>query len=143
MQRDELENIAAQVMDAAFEVHRHLEPGLLESSYEMAFCYELSRLGLTFERQKDMPVSYKGICLDCGYRLDVVIAGEIFVELKAVESLMPVHEAQLLTYLKLSNKLLGFLINFNVPLLKQGMKRLVHRLDETSSRNIGTRSFSL
>ncbi len=142
MQRDELENIAAQVMDAAFEVHRHLGPGLLESSYEMAFCFELSRLGLSFERQKDMPVSYKGVRLDCGYRLDVVVAGEILVELKAIESLMPVHEAQLLTYLKLSNKRLGFLINFNVPLLKQGLKRLVHRLDDIGGRNLGPRALS-
>jgi GxxExxY protein len=132
MERDALEKIATRVLDAAFEVHRHLGPGLLESTYEMALCHELSRLGLPFERQKDMPVRYKGVHLDCGYRLDLVVDGEVLVELKAIDALPPVHEAQLLTYLKLADRYLGLLINFNVPLLKQGIKRLVNRLDETS-----------
>ena len=130
MQRDALEIIATSVMDAAFEVHRHLGPGLLESTYEMALGHELTRLGIPFERQKDMPVSYKGVFLDCGYRLDLLVADELLVELKAIEALLPVHEAQLLTYLKLADKRLGFLINFNVPLLKQGFKRMVNRLRE-------------
>jgi GxxExxY protein len=136
MDTESLESIGAKLLDAAFEVHRHLGPGLLESTYEMAFCHELARSNLPFERQKDMPVAYKGIHLDCGYRLDVIVAGEILVELKAVESLLPIHEAQLLTYLKLTNRRLGFLINFNVRLLKQGIKRMVNRLPTSASTAI-------
>ena len=128
MERAGIEDIASRVLDAAFEVHRQLGPGLLESTYEMAMCYELSRMRIPFERQKEMPVDYKGIRLDCGYRLDLVVAEEVLVELKAVEGIQPIHEAQLLTYLKLADKRLGLLINFNVRLLKQGVKRLVNGL---------------
>jgi len=128
MTRDGLEKLATQIVNAAFEVHRELGPGLLESTYEMAFCHELHVAGLRFERQKDMPVAYKGIKLDLGYRLDVLVEGEILVELKAVEELLPIHEAQLLSYLKHADKPLGFLINFNVPLIRDGIRRRAHRL---------------
>ena len=128
MIRDRLEKLATQVVNAAFEVHRELGPGLLESTYEMALCHELSMAGLRFERQKDMPVSYKGIKLDLGYRLDLLVETEILLELKAVEELLPVHEAQLLSYLKHADKALGFLINFNVPLIRDGIRRRAHRL---------------
>jgi GxxExxY protein len=130
MDRAEIEDIAARVLDAAFEVHRHLGPGLLESTYEIAICYELSRMGISFERQREMPVDYKGTRLDCGYRIDLLVANEVLVELKAIEGLQPIHEAQLLTYLKLANKRLGLLINFNVRLLKHGIKRLVNGLPD-------------
>jgi GxxExxY protein len=128
MTRDRLEKVATQVVNAAFEVHRELVPGLLESAYEMALCHELKLAGLRFERQKDMPVTYKGIKLDLGYRLDVLVENEILVELKSVEELLPVHEAQLLSYLKHADKPLGFLINFNVPLIRDGIRRRAHRL---------------
>lgn len=128
MTREGLEKMATQVVNAAFEVHRELSPGLLESTYEMAFCHELYVAGLRFERQKEMPVAYKGIKLDLGYRLDVLVENQILVELKAVEELLPIHEAQLLSYLKHADKPLGFLINFNVPLIRDGIRRRAHRL---------------
>ena len=106
------------------EIHRELGPGLLESAYEECLAYELSKAGLRFERQKPLPVRYKEVQLDCGYRLDFVIEDALIVELKAVTELHPIHEAQLLTYLKLDKKLLGLLINFNVPVLKHGVKRV-------------------
>src|SRR5687767_4308054 len=114
MDADALEWIAARTLDALFEVHRQLGPGLLESAYQMALCHELSRLGLAFEQQKEMPVYYKGVTLDCGYRIDLLVADVIIVELKCTAELLPIHEAQLLTYLKLADKRLGFLVNFNV-----------------------------
>jgi len=125
---DQLEAIATQVVDAALCVHRELGPGLLESAYEMALCRELNLRDLTFERQKAMPVSYKGTALDCGYRIDVLVEDAIVIELKAVEQLAPIHEAQLFTYLKLAGCHIGFLINFNTRLLKNGLKRIVHNL---------------
>ncbi len=125
---DQLEAIATQVVDAALCVHRELGPGLLESAYEMALCRELNLRDLTFERQKAMPVSYKGTALDCGYRIDVLVEDAIVIELKAVEQLAPIHEAQLFTYLKLAGCHIGFLINFNTRLIKNGLKRIVHNL---------------
>jgi|SRR5579883_1682659 len=122
----EMDAITEQIIGAAIEVHRHLGPGLLESAYEQCLCFELSQLGLQFARQVDLPVSYKGVKLDCGYRLDLVVEGEVIVELKAVEELAPVHSAQLLTYLKLSGKKVGLLMNFNEPVLRRGLKRLVN-----------------
>lgn len=119
---DELSN---HVMGLCIEVHRELGPGLLESAYEEALAHELSMAGLSFERQRDMPLLYKGVRLDCGYRLDLVIEGGLIVELKTVGELMPIHQAQLLTYLKLEQRSLGLLINFNVPLLKDGIRRVV------------------
>jgi GxxExxY protein len=113
------------VLDAAFEVHRKLGPGLLESVYESCVCYELQKRAIPFQRQVCLPIKYDGIQIDGGLRLDVVIASEIIAEIKAVETILPVHEAQLITYLKLTGMRLGFLINFNVPLLKHGIKRVV------------------
>jgi GxxExxY protein len=107
------------------EVHRHLGPGLLESAYEECLCHELHLRGLSFERQVDLPVEYKGLKLDCGYKIDLLVQDEVILELKAVEKLMPIHQAQLLTYLKLAHKSVGLLINFNVALLTQGIIRRV------------------
>ncbi|MGH9642769.1 MAG: GxxExxY protein [Terriglobales bacterium] len=115
----------APIIGAAIEVHRYLGPGLLESAYEGCLCHELHLLGLEFERQVPLPVSYKGLALDCGYKIDLIVAHEVILELKSIEKILPVHEAQLLTYLKLSRKRVGLLINFNVPLLTQGIVRRV------------------
>lgn len=112
------------IIAAAVEVHRELGPGLLESVYEECFCRELTARHLNFERQKVLPVVYKGDQLDMGFRLDVVVCDSILLELKCVEKLLPIHEAQVLTYLKLSGLKTGLLINFNSVLLKDGIKRL-------------------
>jgi len=121
----QVEAIATEVVDSAFKVHSALGPGLLESVYEACLAHELHRRGIGFERQVTMPVRYEDLNLDAGLRLDLVIAGKIIVECKAVESLLPVHKAQLLTYLKLSGHRLGFLMNFNVPAFKEGLKRMI------------------
>ena len=126
--RKEEAKFSKEIIGAAIEVHRYLGPGLLESAYEECLCRELAICGLAFERQKPLAVSYKGLKLDCGYRLDVVVGGLVILELKAVDQIEPIHEAQLLTYLKLSDLKLGILINFNVPLLKDGIKRIVNNL---------------
>ena len=115
----------AVIIGAAIEVHRQLGPGLLESAYQQCLCHELHLRGLPFKCQVDLPVSYKGLQLDCGYKIDVIVNNEVIVELKAVERILPVHEAQLLTYLKLSGKTVGLLINFNSSLLTQGIIRRV------------------
>ncbi len=115
-----------RIIGAAIEVHRTLGPGLLESAYEECLCYELSQLGLGFQRQVELPVHYKGVNLDCGFRMDLVVETTVVIELKTVSELLPVHSAQLLTYLKLSAKPIGLLINFNVPVLKKGLKRIVN-----------------
>ncbi len=119
------EQLTETIIGAAIEVHRVLGPGLLESAYEECLCHELHLRGLSFKRQVDLPVVYKGIRLDCGYRIDLVIEDQVVVELKTVEKLIPVHEAQLLTYLKLSGKRIGLLFNFNAEVLRLGMKRMV------------------
>ncbi len=125
--------ITEAIIGCAIEVHRTLGPGLLESAYEECLCYEISSQGLSFRRQVALPVSYKNIKLDCGYMLDLVVEGSVIIELKTVEKLAPIHEAQLLTYLKLYPCTVGLLINFNVPILKLGIKRLVNQLQETSA----------
>jgi GxxExxY protein len=122
--------ITEKIIGAAIEVHRITGPGLLESVYEECLCYELSQARLTFRRQVDLPVVYKGIKLDCGFRMDVVVEDSIVLELKTVEHLLPVHSAQLLTYLKLSGKKVGLLMNFNEPVLRRGLKRLVVNYDD-------------
>jgi GxxExxY protein len=122
--------ITKAIIGAAIEVHRALGPGLLESAYEECLCRELSLRGIPFERQRPLPVEYKGLRLDCGYRLDLLVADTVVVEIKAVESLLPIHEAQLLTYLKLGGWKVGLLINFNVPVLKRGIRRRVLGLEE-------------
>jgi len=122
--------ITGAIIGAAIEVHRALGPGLLESAYEECLCRELSLRQIPFERQLPLPVEYKGLRLDCGYRLDLLVADMVVVEIKAVESLLPIHEAQLLTYLKLGGWKVGLLINFNVPVLKRGIRRRVLGLEE-------------
>ncbi len=119
------DSLSSIIVGAAIEVHRHLGPGLLESVYEECLCRELRLREITFERQVALPLEYKGFPLDCGYRLDLIVGSLVVVELKAVEKLDPIHEAQLLTYLRLSGLWLGLLVNFNVPVLRSGIKRLV------------------
>ena len=111
------DKISNQIIGAAIEVHRALGPGLLESAYEECLCREFSLRNITFERQVSMPVVYKGVNLDCGYRLDIVVAGLVIIELKAIKRFEPIHDAQLLTYLKLTKLKLGILLNFNVPIM--------------------------
>lgn len=121
----ELNRLTEKIIGAAIEVHRHLGPGLLESAYETCLVYELERLGLTVERQKILSLVYKEILLDQGYRLDLLVEQEVIVELKVVEQISPVHEAQILSYLKFSGCKIGLLINFNVKLLKTGIHRFI------------------
>ena len=122
----DLNALTHDIIAAAIEVHRALGPGLLESSYQEALCYELAQAGISFQRQVPIALSYKGVPLSCGYRLDFLVEDEVIVETKAVEHLLPVHSAQLLTYLKCDNKHVGLLINFNVPVLKDGIRRMVN-----------------
>ncbi len=114
------EQLTEQVIGAAIEVHRELGPGLMESAYEECLCHELHLRGLKFERQVPLPVRYKGVGLDCGYRIDLVVEDSLILELKCVEHILPVHEAQLLTYLKLTGKRVGPILNFNVAVLTRG-----------------------
>ena len=119
-----LNDLSKQIIGGALRVHQALGPGLLESSYEACLAYELEDAGLKVEQQKAMPVRYRDVAVNCGYRVDMIVADRVIIELKAVEQLTPMHEAQLLTYMKLSGKRVGLLINFNVKLLKQGIRRL-------------------
>ena len=130
MNRQELERIATQIVDSAVKVHKALGPGLLESTYQCCLAFELTRRGLKVGYEKPLPVVYEGFRLDVGYRIDLLIEDEIIIENKAVTNLLPVHEAQMLTYLKLSGRRLGFLINWNVPRLRQGLQRMVLGLRE-------------
>jgi GxxExxY protein len=124
--RTKVNELSGEIAGLRIEIHRELGPGLLESAYEECLAYELSTAGLHFERQRTLPVRYKAVQLDCGYRLDFEVEGELIIELKAVAELQAIHEAQLLTYLKLGKKPLGLLINFNVPMLRQGVKRVAY-----------------
>jgi len=119
------EQIFKKILDCAFTVHKTLGPGLLESAYEECLFFELKQNGLQVEKQKPMPLTYKTIKLDAGYRIDLFVENQIVVELKAVDSFHDIHIAQTLTYMKLTNTNLGLLLNFNVPMLKNGIKRLV------------------
>jgi len=119
------EELTEAIIGAAIEVHRVLGPGLLESAYEQCLCHELSLRGLSFRRQVDLPVRYKDIQLDCGYRIDLIVEDQVILELKTVEKLAPVHDAQLLTYLRLSGKRIGLLINFHSAVLRNAVKRMV------------------
>jgi GxxExxY protein len=121
-----INQITEKIIGCAISVHRGLGPGLLESAYEECLCYELVQENLKFDRQMPLPVVYKGVKLDCGYRMDLVIEDLVIIEIKAVERIIPVHEAQLLSYLKLYNKKVGLLFNFHVSVLKNGMKRIVN-----------------
>ncbi len=122
MKFDELSN---RVIGCAIEVHRELGAGLLESTYEQCLAYELNRAGIPFKIQQQLPVEYKEIKLDCGYRIDLFIDDRLIVELKSVEQLLKIHEAQILTYMKLVHVRVGLLINFNVEVLKKGIRRFV------------------
>ena len=145
-QRKQLNDLSGKVIGLCIEIHRELGPGLLESAYEECLAYELSKAGLRFDRQRALPVRYKEVQLDCGYRLDFVVEDALIVELKAVTELHPIHDAQLLTYLRLDKKPLGLLINFNVPMLKQGVKRVACGdlfKEETGGRSAALRLLSL
>ena len=120
------DSITEKIIGAAISVHRELGPGLLESAYEECVCFELGQLGIRFERQVPLPVQYKKVKLDCGYRMDIVVENLVTVELKAAERIIPVHEAQLLSYLKLARLRVGLLLNFHTPVLKSGLKRIVN-----------------
>ena len=119
------EQVGRLVVNSAFEVHKNLGPGLLEKVYEICFCYELEKRNLNYSRQVDVPIQYSGIIFNEGLRLDVIVEDLVICELKAVEIVNPVWEAQLLSHLKLTNKRLGYLINFDVPLIKNGIKRMI------------------
>lgn len=134
-----INQITEAIIGAAIEVHRALGPGLLESAYEECLCYELDLRKISFERQQPLPVEYKGHLLDCGYRMDLLVNDKVVVEMKAVEKLLPIHEAQLLTYLKLGGWKVGLLINFNVPVLKEGICRMVLGLKEVSAYSASPR----
>ncbi len=121
----DVDEVSKGVIGAAIEVHKTLGPGLLESIYEECLCHELDLRKIQFARQYEIPVTYKGVNLECGYRMDLLVADKVIVELKSVEKLMPIHDAQLLSYLKLTSRTVGLLINFNVPFLKQGIRRKV------------------
>lgn len=117
--------ITEKVIGASIDVHKVLGPGLLESAYEECLCYELDQRNITFARQYNLPIRYKGVSIDCGYRIDLLVEKKVVVELKAIERLLPIHDAQLLSYLKLGDWKVGLLINFNVPVLKQGIRRKI------------------
>ncbi|NLE38744.1 MAG: GxxExxY protein [Pirellulaceae bacterium] len=128
MKKEEIEALATTVVDALVCVHRALGPGLLESAYQACLAHELRKRGLNVECEMPLPVRYDGVEVEAGYRIDMMIEGEILIENKSVQTLLSVHEAQLLTYLKLSGRKLGFLVNWNVPLIKNGIKRMVNGL---------------
>ena len=123
-----INELSGIVIGAAIEVHKVLGPGLLESAYENCLCHELQLRNIVFERQKPLPITYKGVNLDCGYRLDVVVQGILVLEVKACDRIEPIHQAQLLTYLKLSGLSLGLLLNFNVPVMRDGIVRVANEL---------------
>lgn len=125
-----LNDVTETIIGAAISVHKELGPGLLESAYEACLVYELAERKLKIERQKGLPVVYRGVHLDCGYRIDLLVENQVVVEIKAVERLEPIHEAQLLSYLKLSGCEVGLLINFNVNVLKAGIRRFVNKFQE-------------
>ena len=126
----EINPLSNKVIGAAIEVHKILGPGLLESAYEESLCWELTFQKIPFERQKMLPLAYKGKNLDCGYRLDILVDEQIVLELKSVEQIASIHKAQLLTYLKLSGYPMGILLNFNVPLMRDGIVRMVNHFNE-------------
>jgi len=134
----DINRLSSRIIGAAIEVHKAIGPGLLESAYETCLCHELSLRKLKFEKQKPLSVRYKNVSLDAGYRLDVVVEGIIILELKACEKLEQIHTAQLLTYLKLSGLKLGLLLNFNVPVMRDGIARVVNKLDDEQTENRAT-----
>jgi len=129
VEKEKLNELTGTIIGAAIQVHRELGPGLLESTYEACLSYELGEAGLVVERQVTLPVRYRGVNLDCGYRIDLLVEKAVIVELKAVDRIEPIHEAQLLSYLKLSGCNVGLLINFNVKILRNGTRRMIHGID--------------
>src|SRR5215813_7566004 len=134
-----INGLTEKIIGLAIEVHKVLGPGLLESAYEGCLAHELTLANISFERQLPLPVSYKSLQLDCGYRIDFLVEKTLVLELKAVGGLQSIHEAQLLTYLKLGGWPIGLLINFNVPVLKKGIKRMVNNLEATSVNSVSLR----
>jgi GxxExxY protein len=131
-EKDKLDLVTRRIIGAAIEVHRRLGPGLLESAYQACLAYELRQLGYKVQEQKPLPVVYKDVQLDCGYRLDLVVEDAVIVEVKAIEQLAPIHGAQLLSYLRLSGKKVGLLMNFHVRMLKNGLKRIVNEFPDSA-----------
>ena len=129
-EKEELNRITQNIIGAAIEVHKNLGPGLLESAYEACLVYELLKLGIQVEQQKPLPLEYKQVTLDCGYRLDILVEGNVVVDVKSVDALLPIHEAQLLSYLKLTGCKVGLLINFNVKVLTNGIIRKVNKFPD-------------
>ncbi len=128
---ERLNKITETIIGVAINVHRELGPGLLESAYETCMVYDLLQTGLKIEQQKPLPIIYRGVKLECGYRLDLMIENEVIVEIKSIEKLLPIHQAQSLSYLKLSNCNVGLLINFNVKILKNGIQRIVNNFPDS------------
>ena len=126
----QINQITGQIVDSAMKVHSALGPGLLESAYEACLAFELRDRGIRVERQVDLPVVYRDVQLDVGYRLDLLVEGQVIVELKSVEKMLPLYDAQVLSYLKLSGRSVGLLMNFNVPRMKEGIKRIVNQFHE-------------
>jgi len=122
---ENISQLTEKVIGAAIEVHKHLGPGLLESAYEQCLAYEMSKRGIVFKKQVEVPVAYKEVLIDCAYRMDIVVEDLLVLELKAIESALPIHKAQLLTYMRLAKLQYGLLINFNVRVLKNGIQRFV------------------
>jgi len=123
----DLNLLTEKIIGCAIEVHKAIGPGLLESAYGECLCYELSQSGLAFERQVDLPVVYKEVKLDCGYRMDLLVENEVIVEIKAVEAIISIHEAQLLSYLRMLDKRVGLILNFHSSVMKYGVKRIVNK----------------
>ncbi len=134
MNREEIEKVATAVVNSIFDVHVELGPGLLESAYEAALCHEFALRSIRFERQKPVSLIYKGITMEVGFRMDVLVEDAVVLELKSVENLLPIHDAQLINYLRLTGSPLGFLVNFNVPRIKEGIKRRAGNLPEPERR---------
>lgn len=121
---DQTDQLTERIIGFGIEVHRALGPGLLESAYEECLCFELREAGVAFERQRSLPITYKDVVLECGYRVDLIVENDVIVELKTVEKILPIHQAQLLTYLRLTRIQTGLLMNFNAAVLKDGIKRM-------------------
>ncbi len=128
---ERLNKITETIIGVAINVHRALGPGLLESAYEACMVYDLAQAGLKIEQQKPLPIVYRGVKLECAYRLDLMVENDVIVEIKSVEKLLPIHQAQLMSYLKLSDCKVGLLINFNVKILRNGIKRVVNNFPDT------------
>ena len=132
LERDQLDQVTRQIIGAAIEVHKAIGPGLLESAYQACLAFEVRQRGLKVEEQVPLPVLYKEVKLDCGYRLDLLVEDSVIVEIKAVEQLCPIHDAQLLSYLRMAHKHVGLLINFHNRVLKDGLKRIVNEFPDSA-----------